>query len=396
MRILFYLSRYPGYGGIEGVTTCLANWFVGYVEHVFIYSFDSQDKLGLLSKLDKYVNYYEASEKGNFISKRNMLQLKSILIEERVNIIIYQDSYAPIEDLLLEAIEGLDIKLWVVEHNTPDYALKAFRFARVDNKWHKIRRRLFYPLYLYRIECFIKNRHSVLYDKSDKYILLSKRFIPVFRQFVPNAEKPKLFYINNPITLPRGIDCFKKKKICLYSGRLETQKGINYLLEIWKEIEKRKKDWILMIVGDGTEREYVKQYIDFYNLHQIQMEGYQTDVLKYYNEAKILCMTSIYEGWPLSLGEAMTNGCVPILFNSYAAAEEIVINGETGFLIKPFNVESYVKHLLFMMDNPSILEQMRKAVIKSSEKFTIKSIGEQWLSCLNINTIFNSDENYSY
>lgn len=52
--------------------------------------------------------------------------------------------------------------------------------------------------------------------------------------------------------------------------------------------------------------------------------------------ASILCMTSTIEGLPMVLLEVMAAGCVPIVYGSFAAAEDVITNGENGYVVEPF------------------------------------------------------------
>ena len=73
--------------------------------------------------------------------------------------------------------------------------------------------------------------------------------------------------------------------------------------------------------------------------------------IEYYKRAKILCMTSAYEGFPLVLAEAQTFGTIPIAFNSFASITDIIKDGDNGLLIEPFNISKYASILSELMEN---------------------------------------------
>lgn len=231
----------------------------------------------------------------------------------------------------------------------------------------------------------IKQRHKKLYSICNRYILLSNNFRNEFYNLVPEAKtSDKLLYISNPITITKSNNQFwKKEKICLFCGRLQRQKGIQHLMKIWKLVEKQDNSWKLVIVGDGSERKYIENFIKKYNLKRIELLGYKNNVNPYYEKASILCMTSIFEGFGLVLVESMLYGCIPILFNSFASASDIINTGENGFLIPPFNIKKYTKQLLNLMHKSEIMKEMSKNAILSTEKFNVDSIGEQWINLLN-------------
>lgn len=94
-------------------------------------------------------------------------------------------------------------------------------------------------------------------------------------------------------------------------------------------------------------------------------------------------MTSTFEGFGLVLVESMLFGCIPILFNSFASASDIINSGKNGFLIPPFHVKEYTNKLLNLMESPELIKEINNNVIHSIEKFNLDLIGEQWINLLN-------------
>ena len=386
MNVLFYIPRYPGYGGIENVTTVLANWLIDKIDSITIYSFDSQDKNILLKNLSPKVEFIEAQCHHNYTDLSNINQLRDIIFKKKINRIIFQDSYAPVEDCLIKGIQGIpDIKLYIVEHNSPLCFLKLLKYKRIDNFYHKWKTKIFYPLYYLKIFNQIKKRHKLLYSICNKYILLSDTFKKEFYKLVPEAQKDhKIQSITNPITITKNNNRLpQKEKICLFCGRLVSQKGIQYLIKIWKLVENKNKSWKLIIVGDGPERQFIENSIRKYGLKRIELVGYKDNVRPYYEKASILCMTSTFEGFGLVLVESMLFGCIPILFNSFASASDIINSGKNGFLIPPFHVKEYTNKLLNLMESPELIKEINNNVIHSIEKFNLDLIGEQWINLLN-------------
>ena len=383
MNVLMYLNRYPGYGGIEIVTTYLSNYLVAHGINVSILSFTSQAEKLLAACLCDKVNVYHVEASGSKTASADAI--KTVLAKEEIDIVVFQDSYAPIEGYLIEALQGTDIKLCTVEHNVPDCAVRVLKQAYSDRlKPYPTKAWLSYPIRLLKIKSQIKKRHRHLCDVSDKYVLLSAKFYTVLEKLIGSLDKAKVTHINNPITIktPAGT-LFAKEKICLFCGRLSKQKGIKYLVEIWSEIERRGTDWTLVVVGDGSLNQYLREEIKMRGLKNIRMDGYQADTAAYYAKASILCMASIFEGWMLTLVEAMVYGCVPITFNSYEAASDIITDGENGFLIKPFNVMSYANTLQALMEDKTLFEKMSRQAMVSSDRFAINGIGPKWIELFN-------------
>lgn len=101
------------------------------------------------------------------------------------------------------------------------------------------------------------------------------------------------------------------KKHFLYVGRLENEKGLLDLLDIWKSID--NKNEILKIIGEGTLKEIVKKYANDYN--NIEYLGFVDHSLIENEIAKSKCLvfpSRLFEGQPTVILEAMKIG-VPVI-----------------------------------------------------------------------------------
>ena len=269
-NILFYISRYPGYGGIEKVTTILANYWskvIGW--KVYILSVQAQD-LNLLSELDKDIKVYFLPKPHEISSSENIDLLNQIITNNNIDWIIYQDSYAKTEDLLY-AVKG-KCKIAICEHNLPgciskqDYLnWKTQKVKTVIDFIHKFT----YFRHRLKVKSWERNRRCKLYKLCDKYILLSKNYIPLFENITKIEKGEKLTWINNPTTNNTiNVRKTEVKKNFIYIGRLDNQKGISHLLHIWKGIEFQHPEWSLRIIGDGVKRKEIEDFIK--NLYMSQ------------------------------------------------------------------------------------------------------------------------------
>lgn len=381
--ICFYLHNYPNYGGIEKVTTHLANYFVANGNDVCIFSYISKNEEKLLSFLHPTIIVEKALNVELLDSNENYAHLKEFLKCNRVDTVIFQDSYAPVEQILFRCKNELHFKLIIAEHNTPDCDLLSWKYAKPLLALEKFKYLLLYYPILWKVKRKITSRHWALYKECDYYALLSDKYIPIFEQISRIGNHPKLGVIYNPLTSEiSNRTVTSKSDTCLFCARFSSQKGIEKLLDIWKEVEQIESNWKLNMVGDGPLLGYAKQYVKRYHLKRVVFEGYQTDTRRYYSSSSIFLMTSLYEGWPLTLFEAMSQGCVPILYDSFAAASDIVYHGRNGFVIPKFDKEQYVSTLIGIMRNKKKRNEMSRSAIKSCEQYSIDDIGKKWIQLI--------------
>ena len=82
--------------------------------------------------------------------------------------------------------------------------------------------------------------------------------------------------------------------------------------------------------------------------------------------------------------EAMTKGTVPILFNSYAAAEDIVDDGKNGVLVPPFSISNYAQKLSALMANNAQWEIFSESAQKKAKQFSVEYIADKWEAVMNL------------
>ena len=112
-------------------------------------------------------------------------------------------------------------------------------------------------------------------------------------------------------------------------------------------------------------------------MERIEFAGFKNPV-PYYQESSIFCMTSNHEGWGLVLTEAMQYGCVPIAFDSFESIHEIIQNKENGFLVKPFQIQEYVKILIDITNTD--ISTYSQCAIDSMERLKPNQIIKEWMA----------------
>lgn len=373
MKILFYLTRFPGIGGIENVT----NIIVSKLKKNNDISIISHINNNAANPLEGVKLFFMPNNK-NWCAKENIQYVQNIIEENNFDAIIYQDSYAPTDKLVCSLSKKYNIPLYVFEHNTP---LFVYNKRNLDSIFtlKGFLRKLLHP---YLVHKEIKRKRNLL-EHSKKYVLLSKQFIPEFCNLVnANTDDERITFINNPI-LPKGNNnCTKKENIILCVSRLAREKCVDKMIYMWNEISKELQDWRFVIIGDGPEKSKLESIVNKCKIQRVDFIGFANPD-SYYKKAKIFWMTSKYEGWGMTLIEAMQFGCVPIVFKTFSSVSDIIISGNNGFLISPENKEDFIKQTLKLSKDEVLRKNMGKCAIKVTDKFSINKIIEQWEELLN-------------
>lgn len=169
-----------------------------------------------------------------------------------------------------------------------------------------------------------------------------------------------------------------KENIILYVGRIIPNKKVDLLIDIFAKIN--NSEWQLWIVGDGPERQRIENQIQSSELKErITFFGAQKNVNDFYSKAKIFAFTSISEGFPNVLIEAHSYAVPTIAFDCVAGPSDIIDDGENGFLIPLLDTKTFEEKLALLMAHPNLIERMSTNALKSSKKYKVNVISEQFL-----------------
>jgi glycosyltransferase involved in cell wall biosynthesis len=234
-------------------------------------------------------------------------------------------------------------------------------------------------LRLYKLK--YSSHYKSLCKNSDYVILESEKFKQELIFLIENQSIENVIGISNFVVFDK-IKKLEKKNEILYVGRINTsQKRVDLLLKIWSLLYLKFPDWSLKIVGGGDELESIKSLSVKYKLDNIFFYGFQ-DAKPFYETASIISLTSAYEGFGITLIEAMQFGVVPIAFNSYLSVTDIINDKVNGCLIEPFNIQKYADALSELMTSSDKLKFYSLASEQYVKKFDLNYIGEHWLEII--------------
>ncbi|MEX2600425.1 MAG: glycosyltransferase family 4 protein [Balneolaceae bacterium] len=137
----------------------------------------------------------------------------------------------------------------------------------------------------------------------------------------------------------------------LYAGRISREKGVEDLIRCWNRYQ---IDAELRILGDGPERKKLEEMSDP-NM-SIRWLGRQAreEVLRQMHGATALLFPSRwYEGFPLTLVEALSVGC-PAIVTRIGSQAEIIRHGEAGFQVQPGNIDEIRTAARSLLEQPAL------------------------------------------
>lgn len=215
--------------------------------------------------------------------------------------------------------------------------------------------------------------------KYDRIVVISNADLLRWKK---HTRRAVLIY--NPITINSSqlSDCSANAVIS--AGRLDYQKGFDFLIDAWQMVKLRHPDWHLNIYGEGELRDELQKQIDKSNLSKfITLCGRTSNIEKEYAHYSIFVMSSRAEGFGLVLVEAASCGLPLISFDCPSGPSEIIVDGKNGFLIKDVgDVQTMADKICQLIEEEKIRKQMGGKAKELSERFNISSICEQWKELL--------------
>ena len=94
--------------------------------------------------------------------------------------------------------------------------------------------------------------------------------------------------------------------------------------------------------------------------------------------ASIFLVTSACEGFCLTILESQQCGCVPIVYDSFSAASELVIDGKNGILVDNNNRDMFVEKLQYLMLHENIRKDMSIQCVELSNRFSVENVAKLW------------------
>lgn len=370
-KILFVLggSSDPTKGGVSRVCDNLTKSFTSEGATVFIISTDNS-----------YVGSYKESWKfprPRVVCPNNIEKLENLQTLYNFTYVIIED---PQEAWIINAVEVLKGRTILIGHfhNSP---FGLYSYVSRLRPLFLVECNIVRKLIFYRKSRIVRKHYQRVSNLLDRMVLLSDAYkfelnqLALFRSDqvvgIPNPF-PKIDYVEH-----------KKSNTILYVGRVANpQKRVFALLNIWKRLSSKLPEWEMKIVGDGPQLNECKIRAQKMKLERIFFEGHQTPD-HYYNDSKILLMTSLYEGFPMTIVEAMQNKCVPIAFNSFSALTEIIDDGKSGIVVQPFSEKQFVNAVLRLALDEVKLFEIASECRKKSIQYEPSVIVSKWIALFN-------------
>lgn len=366
MKLLFFLHSLSS-GGAERVTATLANYWAkkGWQVTIVTVTGNESDFYSLDKTIQRIaLGLDQASANtlsGLLNNAKRVNELRRVLRQIEPSVAISMMSTA--NCLLALAGSGLPLRKIGSERTYPP----ALPLGRV---WERMRR--------------------WCYPRLDVLVAQTEDAADWLRKNAPARAVEVIF---NPISFPLEkhepiVQPYITKQAggigrytLLAVGRLGKEKGFDTLLDVFASLASRHPNWQLVILGEGKLRGALEEKITTLQLTEsVYLPGAVGNVGDWYDAADAYVLTSLYEGFPNTLLEALAHGLPAVAVDCDTGPRDIIRHNTNGFLIPLKDPVGLYEALDLLMCNEKLRKKFGECAIEVRQQFSVQSVADMWES----------------
>ncbi|NEN90427.1 MULTISPECIES: glycosyltransferase [unclassified Okeania] len=239
-----------------------------------------------------------------------------------------------------------------------------------SEKWSTISTKLLYPL----ADGILANSNGVAQDLANITGISPKRIKVIYNPTIT----PDIFEKSQQ-TLDHPWFQLGQPPVVLGVGRLDPQKNFSTLIKAFAKV-RQTKPCRLMILGKGREKVQLQALIKELDIeNDVALPGFADNPYPYLKKAAVFVLSSLWEGLPNVLIEALALGTPVISTNCLCGPEEILDGGKYGSLVPVGDYEAIAKEILDILSGNS--RQVDSAWL---EQFKVENVAQQYLEFLGL------------
>ncbi|KSV16084.1 glycosyl transferase family 1 [Dehalococcoides mccartyi] len=227
---------------------------------------------------------------------------------------------------------------------------------------------------------FLRRRRRNLHGHmavSKAALRFASKYIPGDYTIVPNGIDLDLF--NTEVQpVPEYLD---DKLNILFVGRMESRKGLDYLIDAYAQIKPLCPQTRLLVVGPGTPRQmsHYRSKVKRHGLSDVVFTGGVAcnELPRYYKTAHIYCSPATgQESFGIVLLEAMALG-VPIVASQIEGYQCVLTDNKEGLLVPPKNSDKLAEALLKLIAQPDLRSELSAGGLKTVQQYSWKRVAKK-------------------
>jgi len=370
-KIVYCTPALYSAGGVERIVSVKASYFadvLGYDVTVIVTEGKGRESFFPLSDKVKVINFelgFEELWRASFFRKillylQKQRQFKKLLTSELMRIRPdFTISMLRREINFLTDIHDGSKKIGELH-------LSRKNFRELESRHYNFFKKFFAKVWMSDLTRKLK--------KLDRLVVLTEKSKALW----PELSNVEVIPDPLPFQIEAKSDLHAKRIITI--GRYVYQKGYDLLLRAWAEIEKKYPDWQLAIYGMGNLDSLRNQMRELgIDEDRCLLNGPVNDVIREYQNSSVFVLPSRFEGFGLVIIEAMSCGVPVVAFNCSMGPDEIISDGEDGFLVPVGDICALAEKLQTLMQNQELRMKFSETAYRNSGRYRIDKISNQWI-----------------
>lgn len=234
----------------------------------------------------------------------------------------------------------------------------------------------------------ISNRDSKR-SAIERFLIKKAKFKIITTPNKKDTELKKKKY-GDVVYVPNGIDTSKFKEAknkktnkvpkILFVGRIDRQKGLDYLIKSAELLKKKGIKFCIELVGDGKDMKLYKETVDKKRLNaELKFAGKKSpeEISQHYQNADIFILPSLDEAFPITLLEAWASK-LPVVITNVGGISGICTNKENALVIAPKNSEAIAKSVSALIESPNLRKRLARNGLREVKKYSWDRINKKF------------------
>jgi len=206
-------------------------------------------------------------------------------------------------------------------------------------------------------------------NNSNEVISVSKNLSKNIKTLFELKKSPRTIYygLNHPFNKKSGN---KIKKI-ISMGRFFPQKDFNSIIDAFAIVNKKLKSCQLQLVGDGPDKNKLKNYVKKHGIKNIEFTGWIDKSVNVLSKSDLFVFSSNWEGFGYVIIEAMSQGLPVIATDTPFGPREILDNGKYGILVPMKDPQAMADAMYELLNDKKKYNYYSKKSLQRAKYFSL-------------------------